>query len=161
MTALTPTKSLLLLLRLSMAWVFLYAASHQVFAANFSVGPFLDSTKTFHAFFAPLTAPGIVLVITALVAYGHLLIGLSLLSGLFVRISALFGIGIMVLYWMAHMDFPYISDTNNFLVDEHVVFALVLGLLIATRAGHLIGLDEWASRQDTVHHNKWLGWATA
>jgi len=160
-TALTPTKFLLLLLRLAMAWVFLFAASHQVFAPHFSVGPFLESTKTFHAFFAPLTAPGIVGIVSLLVAYGHLLIGLSLLSGLFVRISALFGIGIMVLYWMAHMDFPFISDTNNFLVDEHVVFALVLGLLIATRAGHILGLDAWAARQDTVQHNGVLGWATA
>ena len=73
------------------------------------------------------------------------------------RISALFGIGIMVLYWMAHMDFPFISDTNNFFVDEHVIFffadvrvvsALVLGLLIATRAGHILGLEEWAARQE-------------
>jgi thiosulfate dehydrogenase [quinone] large subunit len=54
-------------------------------------------------------------VTTLLVSWGHLLIGLSLLAGLLVRVSSLFGVALMILYWMAHMDFPYISDTNNFL----------------------------------------------
>jgi thiosulfate dehydrogenase [quinone] large subunit len=154
------SRTLLVLLRLAMAWVFLYAASHQVFA-NWSVAGFLGSTKTFHWLFAPMTAPGWAAVITVLVGYGHLLIGLSLLSGLLVRISAIFGIGLMLVYWMAHLDFPYVSDTNNFLIDEHIVDALVLGLLIAQRAGHAYGLDEWAAKLPAVRQNRWLGWATA
>ena len=100
-------------------------------------------------------------ILSFLVAYGHLLIGLSLLTGLLVRVSAIFGIGIMLLYWMAHMDFPFISDSNNFLVDEHIVFALVLALLIAVRAGHIFGLDAWAEKQSTVSHNRVLAWAVA
>ena len=110
---------------------------------------------------APMTAPGWAAVITVLVGYGHLLIGLSLLSGLLVRVSAIFGIGLMLVYWMAHLDFPYVSDTNNFLIDEHIVDALVLGLLIAQRAGHAFGLDEWAAKLPAVRQNRWLGWATA
>lgn len=153
-------KPMIVLLRLAMAWVFLYAASHQVFG-GFSVAGFLNSTKTFHWLYAPLAAPGPADVVSFLVAYGHLLIGLSLLSGLLVRVSAIFGIAVMLLYWMAHMDFPYISDTNNFLLDEHIVDALVLGLLIATHAGHIFGLDAWAAKFDQVRHNKWLSWATA
>ena len=78
------SRTLLVLLRLAMAWVFLYAASHQVFAA-WSVSGFLGSTKTFHWLFAPLTAPALATALTLLVGYGHLLIGLSLLSGLLVR----------------------------------------------------------------------------
>ena len=155
------SRTLILLLRLALAWVFLYAASHQVLVANFSIAGFLNSTKTFHGLFAPFTAPGVVGIVSFLVAYGHLLIGLSLLSGLFIRVSAVFGIGLMLVYWMAHMDFPYISDTNNLLVDEHIVFALVLGLLIAKHAGHIVGLDGWLARQHAVHANKWLDWATA
>ena len=154
------SRTLLVLLRLCMAWVFLYAASHQVFAA-WSVSGFLGSTKTFHWLFAPLTAPALATALTLLVGYGHLLIGLSLLSGLMVRVSAIFGIGLMLVYWMAHMDFPYVGDTTNFLLDEHIVYALVLGLLIAQRAGHAFGLDEWAAKLPAVRHNHWLGWATA
>ena len=154
------SRTLVFLLRLAMAWTFLYAASHQVFV-SWSVDGFLGSSKTFHGFFSIFTGPGIASVITFFVSWGHLLIGLSLLVGLLVRVSSLFGIALMVLYWMAHMDFPYISDTNNFLVDEHVVNGLVLALLIATRAGHLWGLDTWAAKQRSVMDSPLLKWATA
>ena len=137
-------KGLILFFRLTMGWTFLYAASHQVFVPGWSVGGFLEHTKTFHDFFALFTAPGIVGVVSFFVAYGHLLIGLSLLAGLMVRVSASFGILLMILYWMAHMDWPYISDTNNFIVDFHVVYAGVLLYLIVKQAGHVWGLDGWA-----------------
>ncbi|WP_193177874.1 DoxX family membrane protein [Oricola nitratireducens] len=161
MTDKTSVRSLLLLLRLAMAWVFLYAASHQVFAADFSVTGFLDHTKTFHGLFAHFTGPVIAPVISFCVAYGHLLIGLSLLAGLLVRVSSMFGIGLMILYWMAHMDFPYVSNPNNFLLDEHIVYALVLGLMIAAHAGHIVGLDGWFARRASVKEHPLLHWATA
>jgi thiosulfate dehydrogenase [quinone] large subunit len=63
-----------------------------------------------------------------------------------VRISAAFGILLMLLYWMAHMDFPYIENPNNFIVDYHIVYASVLGYLIYRGAGHVWGLDALVSR---------------
>jgi thiosulfate dehydrogenase [quinone] large subunit len=163
MIANTPaTRTLVLLLRLALAWVFIYAASHQVFVENFSIVGFLKSTKTFHDFFALFTGPVIAPIVSFLVAYGHLLIGLSLLTGLLVRVSSAFGIALMLMYWLAHMDFPYISDPNSLLVDSHIVYALVLGLLIATHAGHILGLDGWLSRHENLFRgNKLIAWATA
>ncbi|GAA4330100.1 hypothetical protein GCM10023144_17490 [Pigmentiphaga soli] len=133
-------KKFLLALRLLLAWTFLYAASHQVFDPAFSVVGFLSHTKTFHGLFSIFTgsaAPAI----SFLVAYGHLAIGLSLLTGLLVRLSAPCGAAILMLYWMAHMDFPYISDENNFIVDYHVVYAVVLIYLAVKGAGQFYGLD--------------------
>jgi thiosulfate dehydrogenase [quinone] large subunit len=157
----TASRTLTLLLRLSMAWVFLYAASHQVLVPGWSVAGFLNSTKTFHWLFGPMAAPVPAAILTVLVEYGHLLIGLSLLTGLLVRLSSILGIFIMLVYWLAHMDFPYIGDTTNFLLDEHIVYALVLGTLIARHAGHIWGLDAWAARLEPVHNHKWLDWVTA
>jgi thiosulfate dehydrogenase [quinone] large subunit len=157
----TSERALIVLLRLSMAWVFLYAASHQVFDPGFSVAGFLGTTKTFHGLFELFTGPVLAPITTFLVAYGHLLIGLSLLAGLMVRVSSAFGIALMLLYWMAHMDFPYVSGTTSFLMDEHIVYALVLGLLIATHAGHILGLDGWASKRPQARRNPWLAWAVA
>jgi thiosulfate dehydrogenase (quinone) large subunit len=78
---------------------------------------------------------------TFLVQYGHLLIGLSLVFGLMVRISATFGIMLMLIYWMAHKDWPFIENKNNFILDYHIIYAGVLGYLIVKRAGHVLGLD--------------------
>jgi thiosulfate dehydrogenase [quinone] large subunit len=75
-------------------------------------------------------------ITTFLVEYGHLLIGLSLLFGLMVRVSAAFGVVLIIIYWFAHTDWPFIENTNNFIVDYHLVYAGVLVTLIVTRAGH-------------------------
>ena len=63
-----------------------------------------------------------------------------------VRVSASFGIALMLVYWMAHMDFPYIENANNFIVDYHIVYATVLGYLIYKSAGHVWGLDQLVSK---------------
>lgn len=139
-------KRFIFLLRVLMAWTFLYAASHQVFVPDWSVAGFLNHTKTFHDYFSIFTAPSVAPVITVLVGYGHLLIGLSLLIGLMVRISAAFGIVLMLVYWLAHMDFPYIENPNNFIVDYHIVYATILGYLSYKHAGYVWGLDAFASR---------------
>jgi thiosulfate dehydrogenase [quinone] large subunit len=139
-------RALLVFFRLAMAWTFLYAASHQVFDPKWSVAGFLSHTKTFHDVYAVFTTPAWSAPLTFLVSYGHLLIGLSLLVGLMVRVSAAFGVMLMLLYWTAHMDFPYIENANNFLLDYHIVYAGVLVLLIAKQAGHVFGLDGWIER---------------
>ena len=123
-------KTILVLLRISIGWVFLYAASHQVFVPGWSISGFLTHTKTFNGPFSYLTGPVIAPIVSFMVSYGHLLIGLSLITGLMVRVSAFFGIFLMMTYWMAHMDFPYIGDKNSFIIDFHVVDAIVLWLLI-------------------------------
>src|SRR4051812_4939342 len=143
-------RAFILFFRLVMAWTFLYAASHQVFVPDFSVAGFLSHTKTFHDVFAPFTAPSVAPILTFLVGYGHLLIGLSLAVGLMVRVSASFGILLLLMYWTAHMDFPYIENKNNFLIDYHIVYSGLLGYLIFKRAGHVFGLDAWVEKLSFV-----------
>src|SRR5262249_5913897 len=114
MTAARTEQGLIVFFRLTMAWTFLYAASHQVFDPSFTVVSFLKTTKTFHDLFAIFTTPAMAPVTTFLVEYGHLAIGLSLLVGFMVRVSAVFGVLLMAIYWMAHMNWPFIENTNNF-----------------------------------------------
>jgi thiosulfate dehydrogenase [quinone] large subunit len=90
--------------------------------------------------------------LTLLVEYGHLLIGLSLISGLLVRVSAPFAIMLMLLYWTAHMDFPYIENVNSYLIDYHIVYAGVLSYLMVKRAGHIFGLDGVVERLRWAEH---------
>ena len=143
-------KSLVVFFRLTMAWTFLYAASHQVFVPAFSVVGFLSHTKTFHDVFVVFTTPTMAPITTFLVEYGHLLIGLSLLTGLMVRVSASFGVLLMGIYWFAHMDWPFIENTNNFIVDYHVVYAGVLVYLVVKKAGHVWGLDGWMENLQVI-----------
>jgi thiosulfate dehydrogenase [quinone] large subunit len=141
-----------------MGWTFLYAAIHHYGDDQFVAG-FLGHTKTFHDIYAPLTAGAVLPILTFLVEYGHLLIGLSLISGLLVRVSAPFAIMMMLLYWTAHMDYPFVENHNNYLVDYHIVYALILLVLLVKNAGHVWGLDGWVSKHVLGEQRGALGWA--
>ena len=52
-----------------------------------------------------------------------------------------FGVLLMLTYWLAHMDWPFIENKNNLVIDYHLVYAGVLVLLIIKQAGHVYGLD--------------------
>jgi len=149
--------AIIVILRICMGWTFLWAAIHHFGDAGFVSG-FLTHTKTFHDIYAPMAQSSFVPLLTFMVEYGHLLIGLSLISGLLVRASAPFAILLMLLYWTAHMDFPYIENVNNMLVDYHIVYGVVLVYLMRTNAGHVLGLDAWAARLAAVRDNSQLAW---
>src|SRR5690606_38312118 len=69
---------------------------------------------------------------------GLLLLGVALILGIGMRLAAYGGTLLMALLWLA--VFP--SD-NNPIVDEHVIYALVLWLLLLNNAGEHYGLGKW------------------
>lgn len=156
MTNSATEKTLIVYFRFVMAWTFLYAASHQVFVPGWTVVGFLNHTKTFHDVFVVFTTPTMAPITTILVEYGHLLIGLSLLTGLMVRVSASFGVMLMIVYWFAHMDWPFIENSNNLIIDFHLVYAGVLVYLIVKHAGHVYGLDGWLKNLEFVKQHPGL-----
>src|SRR5580765_1004674 len=98
MTDTALERCLIVFFRLAMGWTFLYAASHQVFDPEFTIVGFLNHTKTFHDLFTVFTTPLMASNTTFLVEYGHLLIGLSVLLGIMVRVSASFGVLLKLIY---------------------------------------------------------------
>ena len=132
--------------RILMGWTFLYAGVSQLTDPGFTVAAFLSHTKTFHDELAVFALPAFAPYMTFLVKWGHTLIGLSLVTGCLVRVSAPFGILLMATYYFAHMDWPYIEAHTNFIVDYHLVYGGVLVYLMMKHAGHVWGLDGWLDR---------------
>jgi thiosulfate dehydrogenase [quinone] large subunit len=142
-------------LRVLVGWTFLYAGTWQILQ-NYSAAGFLNHVVTFHDFFAHFAAPTVLPYTDLLMKLGHLLIGLSLVFGLLVRISGPFGILLMVTYYFAHMDWPFIENHLNLFVDFHLVYAVVIVYLIAHHAGDVWGLDGVVGRLPVVAHNQLL-----
>ena len=136
-------RKFVLAFRLMMGWIFLYPGVWQVLSPDFSAATFLAHTKTFHDVYALLASPTMAPILTFLVEWGHLLIGLSLVSGLLVRVSGVFGVALMLIYWTAHMDFPYIESHVNLIIDYHIVYAVLTAWLVVANAGRVWGLDGW------------------
>ncbi len=139
-----------------MGWTFLYAGLSQLTDPQFTVATFLAGTKTFHDQLAVFALPAIAPYTTFLVEWGHTLIGLSLISGCLVRLSSPFGVLLMAIYYSAHMDWPYVENTTNFIIDYHLVYGGVLVYLIAKHAGHVWGIDGWLAKFSAVAHSPLL-----
>ena len=49
----------------------------------------------------------------------------------------------MLLYYFPAVEFPFVG--HGFIVDEHIVYALILLFFAAIRAGRIWGLEERCS----------------
>jgi thiosulfate dehydrogenase [quinone] large subunit len=152
-------RALLFAIRVCIGWTFLWAAIH-TYGNDTYVAGFLSHTKTFQPIYGPLAQSSALPVIGFMVEYGHLLIGLSLVFGLGVRASAPFGMLLLLLYWTAHMNFPYIETANFFMIDYHVVFFFAIALLMLRHAGHAYGLDGVVAKWRLVQDSPALHWLT-
>jgi thiosulfate dehydrogenase [quinone] large subunit len=129
-------KIVLLKLRFVMAFIFLWAFFDKVFGLGFSTtsdkawihggsptsgflsfathGPLVD-------FFKSLSGS---VAVDWLFMIGLLFVGLTLLFNKYVRFGAIAGIIMVVLMWLS-----LLPPENNPIIDEHIVYALVLALL--------------------------------
>jgi thiosulfate dehydrogenase [quinone] large subunit len=118
--------------------------------------PFLSHTHTFHAAFAVFTRPGVAPFVSLLVSWGQVLLGVSLMFGALVSVSAPFGILLMLLFWLAHMDWPFDDGRFYVFVGPDLLFAGVILLLLVKRAGRVFGLDSLLLRRRVfARHSLW------
>jgi thiosulfate dehydrogenase [quinone] large subunit len=150
----------LFLLRITLGWLFFYSGITKVLNPAWSAAGYLQGAKTFAGFYHWLAQPGIISVINFLNEWGLLLLGIALILGIFVRLAAVLGALVMLLYYFPGLEFPYIGKTA-YLVDEHIIYALALLVMAAFRAGRIWGLENWCSNLPICRKypklRNWLG----
>lgn len=135
-------KLFLVLLRLSMGWLFFYAGITKVLNPNWSAAGYLNNAKTFSGFYHWLASPELLPFTNFFNEWGLTLIGAALILGVFVRLSSVLGAAMMVLYYFPILTFPKVG-TNAYLVDDHIIYAITLLFLGAVGAGRYFGLENW------------------
>lgn len=129
-------------LRLTLGWLFFYAGITKVINPNWSAAGYLEGAKTFPALFNWFANASNIGWINFVNEWGLTLVGVSLISGLFVRWASLGGILLMILYYLPVLDFPYIAS-HSFLVDEHIIYLFSFAVLFTHDAGKYWGLDKY------------------
>ena len=130
---------MLTVLRISLGWVMLYAGVTKLIDPSWSAAEYLKDADTFGIFFEWLASPAILPIVNQLNQWGLTLIGAALILGALVQWASAAGILLMFLYWLPVLDFPYAG--HSFIIDDHIIYALVFALLIATNAGRIYGVD--------------------
>lgn len=147
-------------LRLAMGWLMFYAGVTKIIDPQWSAAGYLNNAKTFAGFFRWFAQPGILPVTNFINEWGLTLLGVSLILGAFVRLSSLFGAMLMLLYYFPVLEFPYIKP-HSFIVDDHIVYALVLLYFAAVRAGRVWGLENRCAKLPICSKypklREWLG----
>jgi len=133
------------LLRIALGFLFFYAGFSKIVDPQWSAKGYLENAQTLSGFYQWLSSLDILPLVNFLNEWGTTLIGVSLILGAFVRISTITGILLMLLYYIPILHFPYVGD-HSFLIDEHILYILVLVLLFYAKAGTIWGLDALFSR---------------
>jgi len=133
----------LFLLRISLGWLFFYAGITKVFNPEWSAAGYLQGAKTFAGFYQWLLQPEILPIVNFLNEWGLTLLGVALILGVFVRLSSVLGAILMLMYYFPALEFPYIG--HSYIVDEHIIYVLILLLFANLRAGRVWGLENWCS----------------
>ena len=77
---------------------------------------------------------------------GLLAIGVALVLGVFMNLAAAAGALLLVMMWTA-----VLPPENNPVIDDHLVYALTLGLLACLGAGRWLGLGHRWEQTSLVH----------
>lgn len=119
-----------------MGGLFVWAGLDKV-TAPFTAAGFLNtSTGPLSETFKSLAGNA---AVDQLVAWGLTLGGLALIAGIFTRVASVGLALLMALIYLSH--FP--PTAPNHLVDDHVIFILVLAVLVFSEAGKVWGLGKW------------------
>lgn len=121
-----------------------YAGITKVLDPSWSAAGYLKGAKTFAGFYQWILQPNILPTINFINEWGLMLLGVSLILGIGVRLSSILGAILMLLYYFPVLQFPY-PNPHSYIVDDHIIYALVLLFFASLRAGRIWGLENWCS----------------
>lgn len=136
-----------LLLRLSMGWIFIWSGFDKLIT-NFSAGGFLVNATSgpLKDLFVNMGESQTALnIVDPLVVWGQILIGFSLILGIFTRFGLFMAGTQMALFYAAQL-----WPANNPFMDQHIVYMGVFALLGALGAGRILGLDALIEKIEPV-----------
>jgi thiosulfate dehydrogenase [quinone] large subunit len=146
-------KYLWVALRIAMGWLFLWPFLDKLLGLGFTTAPdaawIRGGSPTF-GFLSFGTSGPLAPIFQSLAGnpivdfvfmMGLLLVGLSLILGIGVRIAGLSGAALVMLMWAANLP-----PERNPVIDEHVVYAVLLVGLALVRAGQWYGLSNRLSK---------------
>jgi thiosulfate dehydrogenase [quinone] large subunit len=155
-------------LRIATGFIFLWAFADKTFGLGYSTPAerawvnggtpsqgFLTSeavTGPLKGFFSSIASPAT----DVLFQIGMLAVGVAVVLGIGLRLSAVAGSLIMVLMYLAEWVFTPNAASTNPLVDYHIVYALALIVVAALSAGDTWGLGSAWKRVPLVRRQPWL-----
>lgn len=150
----------IVLLRVAMGWILFQGGITKVLDPSWTAAGFLQNAipegNPFMGLWASMAgAP----LIDFLNMWGLTLTGLGLILGAFVRWNAFWGAILMLFYWLASLEGGLAAGlpvAHGWVVDDHIVYAVLLFGLGAFGAGRILGVDAMLEESTFVKNNPWM-----
>jgi thiosulfate dehydrogenase (quinone) large subunit len=161
-------RRVLAVLRIATGFIFLWAFLDKTFGLGYSTLPanawirggapsqgFLKSPAVvgpLKPFFAAIASP----TTDVLFMLGMITVGVAVVLGIGLRVSAVAGSVILLFMYLAEWSFGPNAASTNPLVDYHIIFALSLIVIAVLSAGDSWGLGIAWKRLPVVQNHRWL-----
>lgn len=135
--------------RVLIGWHFLYEGWVKVLNPDWSARIFLlDSQGMFKSWFFWMgNTDGVLQTVDFLNQWGLVLIGLSLILGLFSRTAAIVGAAVLGLFYLSHppligLEYMLPSEGSNLIVNKNLIEMFMLIVLALIPTSKYIGIDR-------------------
>jgi len=145
----------LVLLRLLIGWHFLYEGVIKIYSPSWTAKGYLLSASFMQPLFRWMAGASIVPVIDYLNIAALLIVGISLLVGFKTTWSSIIGIGLLLMYFLAHPPFPGLpqgpSEGSYWLVNKNLIEAAALFVIMLFPTETAFGIER-LFRKPTLDH---------
>ncbi|RFA23285.1 DoxX family protein [Subtercola boreus] len=164
----TTARRVLAVLRIATGFIFLWAFLDKLLGLGYSTPAakawinggtpsqgFLNSPSVvgpLKPFYAAIASP----TTDILFMLGMLAIGIAVILGIGLRVSAVAGTIIMLFMHLAEWSFGQNAASTNPVVDYHIIYALALITIAALSAGDTWGLGSAWKKLTIVQRHRWL-----
>lgn len=140
-------KNMLIIMRVLIGWHFLYEGVIKLYNPLWTSKGYLASSEgPFSGLFQWLSTDGIVGVVDTLNVAVLVIVGLTLILGILERWGAVFGIGLLLLYYLSHPAFPGLdqgpAEGSYWIINKNLIEAAALGVIYAFPTAHLFGIKR-------------------
>ncbi|MEM1257963.1 MAG: DoxX family protein [Bacteroidota bacterium] len=141
------------LMRILIGWHFLYEGITKLFNPDWTAYGYLASAQgPLKSVFTALANNSIIGWVDTLNMAVLILVGVTLLLGVFERIGALLGMGLLAMYYLSHPPFPGLTqlnvEGNYWFVNKNLIELVALLLIYYVPTGHLFGLNYFKKTKD-------------
>ena len=106
-------KNSVTLLRIFIGWHFLYEGVIKMYNPEWTSFGYLASAQgPFKSFFLAMTNESIMSSVDFLNIAALMLVGISFTIGIYEKLGAFVGVGLLALYYLAHPSFPWLAQIN-------------------------------------------------
>jgi len=145
----------LIFLRVFIGWHFLYEGVIKLYNPSWTAKGYLYSAQgPFKDVFIWLAGDNMIMVVDMLNIIVLTAVGLMLILGLYTRISALAGMGLLLLYYLSHPAFPGLpqgpSEGSYWLINKNLIEMMGLFVLYHFSTSHIFGINMFFKKRAEV-----------